>query len=434
MIAAMAKELRRRGKTVGIIAVDPSSPFSGGALLGDRVRMQGLTLDEGVFIRSMSTRGDRGGLARATSNAAKILDASGKDYVIIETVGAGQSEVDIVGIAQTVILVLPPVLGDEIQALKAGVMEIADIFVVNKADVGDADKTVNDIEEILDLGAPRKWRPPVVKTVALRGGGVDELLQKIEEHREFLASEGYPLEVMKPRRDELLDALRDLLEEKILSLMDEVEFREVEEGVAKGELDPATAAEMIFAKVVKPEYVSPGPRHRLERGLIQVYTGDGKGKTTAAFGLALRAVGRGLKVCVVQFIKGGFDYGELYSSKHLPNLHLEAYGLGRFILGSPSEEDYEQARKALEKARDAVMSGEYDIVILDEVNLALHLKLISLSDVLDILRGKPENVEVVLTGRKAPKELLEAANLVTEMREVKHPYREGVQARRGIEY
>ena len=141
-----------------------------------------------------------------------------------------------------------------------------------------------------------------------------------------------------------------------------------------------------------------------------------------------------MKVCVVQFIKGGFDYGELYSSKHLPNLHLEAYGLGRFILGSPSEEDYEQARKALEKARDAVMSGEYDIVILDEVNLALHLKLISLSDVLDILRGKPENVEVVLTGRKAPKELLKAANLVTEMREVKHPYREGVQARRGIEY
>lgn len=433
LIAAMIKELRRRGKTVGVVAVDPSSPFSGGALLGDRVRMQSLTLDEGVFIRSMATRGERGGVSRAASNAARILDATGRDYVFVETAGAGQSDVDIMRVTHTVVLVLPPSLGDEIQALKAGIMEVADIFVVNKADLGGADKAVHDINEILDLIAPKKWRPPVVKVSALKEEGVAELLEKLEDHRRFLVSEGGAA-VVRPARDEVLLALRESFEEKVASLMEREEFRAVERQVEAGELDPKSAAEEILSRLLKGEYVSPPPRRRLERGLIQVYTGDGKGKTSSAFGLALRAIGRGLRVCVIQFIKGGFDYGELYSSAYLPNLRLEAYGRGRFVSNPPSEEDYAEAEKALKEAREAVMSGEYDVVILDEINTALNLKLIKLEEVMKLLAEKPENVEVVLTGRNAPKELIEAADLVTEMREVKHPYRKGIQARIGIEY
>ncbi len=433
LIAAMIKELRQRGKTVGVVAVDPSSPFSGGALLGDRVRMQSLTLDEGVFIRSMATRGERGGVARAASNAARILDATGKDYVFVETAGAGQSDVDIMEIVQTVVLVLPPSLGDEIQALKAGIMEAADIFVVNKADLGGADKVVHEINEILDLIVSKKRRPPVVKVSALKGEGIAELIEKLEEHRRFLASEK-GIRLVRPVRDDVLSAVREAFEEKIFNIMKREEFRSIERLVETGELDLKSAAEEILARVLKAEYVSPPPRRRLERGLVQVYTGNGKGKTSAAFGLALRAIGRGLRVCVIQFIKGGFDYGELYSSVYLPNLHLEAYGRGRFVSNPPSEEDYVEAEKALRKARDAVMSGDYDVVILDEVNTALNLKLIRLEDVIRLLAEKAENVEVVLTGRDAPKEVIEAADLVTEMREVKHPYRRGVQARIGIEY
>lgn len=174
---------------------------------------------------------------------------------------------------------------------------------------------------------------------------------------------------------------------------------------------------------------------KLEKGLVEVYTGDGKGKTTAAFGLALRAVGRGLKVYVIQFIKGGFDYGELYVVDRLPNLTLKAFGRGKFVTAKPPErEDVGFAREALELAKKVVMSGEYDLVILDEVNVALSLKLISVGEVLELVKSKPVHVEVVLTGRSAPEELVEVADLVTEMREVKHPYRKGVSARKGIEY
>jgi cob(I)alamin adenosyltransferase len=174
---------------------------------------------------------------------------------------------------------------------------------------------------------------------------------------------------------------------------------------------------------------------KLEKGLVQVYTGDGKGKTTAAFGLALRAVGRGLRVYVIQFIKGGFDYGELYVVDRLPNLTLKAFGRGKFVMAKPPEgEDVGFAREAFELAKKVVMSGEYDVVVLDEVNVALSLKLIGISEVLELVRGKPVHVEVVLTGRGAPEELVEVADLVTEMREVKHPYRKGVTARKGIEY
>ena len=182
LIEKMVREYRRRDKTVGVIAVDPTSPFTGGAFLGDRIRMQELTIDDGVFIRSMATRNNPGGIAKATKDAVKILDASGKDVIIVETVGAGQSEVEIIKVAQTIIVIHAPGLGDEIQAIKAGLMEIADIFVVNKADRENADKAVMDIQAMLQLDNGEKaWIPPIIKTVALTGEGVPQLIEKIEK-------------------------------------------------------------------------------------------------------------------------------------------------------------------------------------------------------------------------------------------------------------
>ena len=174
---------------------------------------------------------------------------------------------------------------------------------------------------------------------------------------------------------------------------------------------------------------------KLENGLVQVYTGNGKGKTTAAFGLALRAIGRGLKVYIIQFIKGGFDYGELYVVDKLPNLKLKAFGRGKFVTEKPAgKEDVELAEEALALAEEVVKSGEYDIVILDEINVALSLKLIKTEKVLELIKNKPKHVELILTGRYAPNEIIEAADLVTEMKEVKHPFNKGYQARKGIEY
>ena len=174
---------------------------------------------------------------------------------------------------------------------------------------------------------------------------------------------------------------------------------------------------------------------RLERGLVQVYTGDGKGKTSAAFGLALRAVGRGLKVYVIQFIKGGFDYGELYVVERLPNFKLKAFGRGKFVTDvPPTEDDVKLAKEAFKLAREVVSGGEYDVVVLDEINVALHLKLIGINEVVDLIRRKPKHVELILTGRYVPPKVVELADLVTEMREVKHPYTKGVPPRRGIEF
>jgi len=174
---------------------------------------------------------------------------------------------------------------------------------------------------------------------------------------------------------------------------------------------------------------------RLEKGLTQVYTGNGKGKTSAAFGLALRAIGRGLKVYVIQFIKGGFDYGELHVVQHLPNLKIKAFGRGKFVTQMPpTEEDIKQANQALELAEQVINSGEYDIVVLDEINVALHLKLIELDRVIRLIGKKAKHVELILTGRYAPPKILEIADLVTEMKEVKHPYNRGISPRRGIEY
>ena len=176
-------------------------------------------------------------------------------------------------------------------------------------------------------------------------------------------------------------------------------------------------------------------RKRLEKGLTQVYTGDGKGKTSAAFGLALRAIGRGLKVYIVQFIKGGFDYGELHIVDNLPNLKLKAFGRGKFVTEiPPTKEDVKLAKEAFNLAEKVVNSKEYDLVILDEINVALNLKLVDVDEVIHLVRNKPEHVELILTGRYAPPEIIEVADLVTEMKEVKHPYTQGIPPRKGIEY
>jgi len=177
------------------------------------------------------------------------------------------------------------------------------------------------------------------------------------------------------------------------------------------------------------------PEHMLQNGLVQVYTGNGKGKTSAAFGAALRAVGRGLRVHIIQFIKGGFDYGELYSVKNLPNLKLTAFGRGRFITEpQPPAEDVQLAREGFELAKQTVSNGEYDMVVLDEINVVMYLKMISIDEVVELIKNKPKHVELILTGRNAPAQIIEIADLVTEMKEIKHPYAKGIPQRKGIEY
>ncbi|MDY6855012.1 MAG: methylmalonyl Co-A mutase-associated GTPase MeaB [Thermodesulfobacteriota bacterium] len=214
----MTQKLRAQNFTVGIVAIDPTSPFTGGALLGDRVRMQGISSDEGVFIRSMATRGSLGGLSRATSDTVKILDAFGKDYIIIETVGVGQDEVDIIKTADVSILVVMPGGGDDIQAIKAGIMEIGDIFVVNKSDREGADRLVTEIKMMLDLSsATREWIPPVLKTIAPEEKGLDCLLEKINEHRDFLISTG---RMSYQRKERIRSDIIKIVEHEIFRYLD----------------------------------------------------------------------------------------------------------------------------------------------------------------------------------------------------------------------
>ncbi|MEG3617569.1 methylmalonyl Co-A mutase-associated GTPase MeaB [Magnetovibrio sp. PR-2] len=222
MVASLTRAFRKLGKTVGIIAIDPSSPFSGGAILGDRVRMTGFAEDEGVFIRSMATRGALGGLARASLDTVDVLDAAGFDIVLIETVGVGQDEVDIVQAAHSVLVVSAPGLGDEIQAIKAGVLEIADIHVVSKCDKPDAPRTVQDLKGMLHLGRPGKgdkqWTIPVIPTSAETGEGMEELAEKVIEHYDHLESSG-EMEVRKRQILEMriIKTAEDMLRERLMS-------------------------------------------------------------------------------------------------------------------------------------------------------------------------------------------------------------------------
>ncbi len=233
----------RPGVAVGVLAVDPTSPFSGGAVLGDRLRMQSHAADEGVFIRSMATRGHLGGLARATADAALILDAAGKDIVIIETVGVGQAEVDIVRTADVSIVMLVPGTGDDVQALKAGIMEIADIFVVNKADREGADRLVSAIESNLGLQtfAPGQWRPPIVKTTATTGAGVTDVIEAIERFR------GHTQGNASRRRRRSESRLRELVSDRLMSKVDPQKLAEMIDRVAAHELDPYSAADRLLA-------------------------------------------------------------------------------------------------------------------------------------------------------------------------------------------
>lgn len=186
----LTKSLVDEGKKVGIIAVDPTSPYSGGSILGDRIRMQDLALNPNVFIRSMGTRGQLGGLSKYTKNALKILDAAGYDYIIIETVGVGQSEVDIVKAADTIVMVMVPGLGDDIQSIKAGIMEIGDIFAINKSDLFGADRTATEVNMMLDLNGHMERRPPVVKVTASKNEGIQDLIKEIKDHQEYLKTSG----------------------------------------------------------------------------------------------------------------------------------------------------------------------------------------------------------------------------------------------------
>jgi LAO/AO transport system kinase len=251
LIHKLAHGWRRMDRTVGVIAVDPSSPFSGGALLGDRIRMQDLATDPGVFIRSMSTRGSAGGVARATADAVRVLDALGMDLVIVETVGAGQSEVAVMDVVHTVLVVVVPGLGDDIQAIKAGILEIGDIFVINKADRDGVEAAQRELEMMLELDddSRKGWRPPILRTVASRSEGIDALIEKIDEHRQMMQREGLLEESERRRcRREVLELLKH---KAVLSLLADYgpdDFDALVKAVADRKIHPHDAVEKIMEK------------------------------------------------------------------------------------------------------------------------------------------------------------------------------------------
>jgi GTPase len=260
LVSALVRHIRADGATVGVVSVDPSSPFSQGALLGDRIRLSDHFLDPGVFIRSMGTRGHLGGLAEATLQALLVLDAAGKDVVFLETVGAGQSEVEVIGIADTVVLVLMPGSGDSVQALKAGIMEIPDVIAINKMDHPAAKTMLNEVRSILALDHDREWRPPIVLTEATRGENVPELWQKVSEHRAFLQESG---ELDARRRSNLAGEVFAVASARAkrhleATVADDPELRRLLDEVQRRELDPLSAVREILDKVFHID--GPGTR------------------------------------------------------------------------------------------------------------------------------------------------------------------------------
>jgi LAO/AO transport system kinase len=246
LAAGLVRHLRAGGARVGVLAVDPSSPFTGGAILGDRVRMHGHTTDPDVFIRSMATRGQQGGLARAVPQAIRALAAAGHDWIVVETVGVGQVEVDVAGAADTTVVVVNPGWGDGVQAAKAGLLEIGDVFVVNKADRDGVAATVRDLEAMLELAGERPWRPPVLETVATADQGVDALLEAVERHRAELERSG---ELLHRRERRIADEIRALVLDRLIKQADGLcsgtAFATVVRAVADGLSDPYTAATLL---------------------------------------------------------------------------------------------------------------------------------------------------------------------------------------------
>lgn len=250
----LAKEFRKRGKTVGIIAVDPTSPFSGGAILGDRIRMLDLSSDEGIFVRSMATRGSLGGLSQKAGDAVKLMDAFGFDIIIIETVGVGQSEVDIVKTADTTMVVVIPGMGDDIQAIKAGILEIGDLFTINKADREGTDKLNIEIEMMLELNPEHvSWRPPINRTIASKGEGIEAVVDSIEDHKKYLFDSG---EIVKIRKARIKNELTAMLNDKVNRYIDKNvvatdEFEKLVEKLQSREIEPYSVADDIVGKVLK---------------------------------------------------------------------------------------------------------------------------------------------------------------------------------------
>jgi LAO/AO transport system kinase len=247
LAAALLKAARGRDRSVAVLAIDPTSPFTGGALLGDRLRMQDHATDPAVFIRSMATRGHLGGLALAAPEAVMVLDASGVDLVIIETVGVGQAEVEVATAADTTLVVVAPGWGDAIQASKAGILEVADVFVVNKADREGAGEAVRDLEAMLHLGPKLDWKPPVVKTTATGDHGIDDVWEAIEGHRKHLESTG---EFERRRRQRVLSEVEDMvsarLRARVATMFEEGALEELAEDLAHRRIDPYRAADMLL--------------------------------------------------------------------------------------------------------------------------------------------------------------------------------------------
>ncbi len=251
LVDVLLQKMRADGLKVGVIGVDPTSPFSGGAILGDRIRMQEHALDKEVFIRSMGTRGSLGGLARATREAIQVLDALGKDVVLIETVGVGQSEVDIVKTADSTMVVLTPAGGDSVQTIKAGIMEIADIFVINKADLPGAERTATEINLMLDMKESEAWRPPVLSTVSVRNEGTEELWNSLKEHRIHLEESGRLMEIRRARvRRELTEQVEYLVKNRVWDqVKEQVRLDDLVENIVLRQKDPYSAAYEVLAEV-----------------------------------------------------------------------------------------------------------------------------------------------------------------------------------------
>jgi len=255
----MIHYLRREGKTVGVVAVDPTSPFSGGAILGDRIRMQRHALDEGVFIRSLATRGHFGGLTASARAVITVLDAMGKDYILVETVGVGQDEVDIAATAYTTVVVTVPGLGDDIQAIKAGILEVADVLVVNKADRDGAERTYQDLVQMLELQDRRKgkaWRPPVVMTRAKENQGIEEMMAAIREHQDFLAREGGQALAAARHgrvRQEFLELLKEGIFRRLLKqIQEDGRLQRILQEIQDRNTDPYSACERLVLETLGP--------------------------------------------------------------------------------------------------------------------------------------------------------------------------------------